>query len=60
MHFFADGSTNDNNIAGVTGTGWSVSASSTNTGVFTLTFTNNSGYTQNNINIRVLKLNRMN
>jgi hypothetical protein len=59
-HFYTDGSTNDNNVATITSTGWSVSSNSNNSGTFNIVFTNNSGYTQNNINIRVLKINRMN
>jgi len=59
-HFFSDGSTNDNNVSTSTSTGWSVSSNSNNSGAFNIVFTNNSGYSQNNINIRVLKLNRMN
>jgi hypothetical protein len=59
-HFYADGSTNGSAIVNSTSTGWSASSSSTNGGTFTITFTNGSGYSMSNINIRVLKLNRMN
>jgi hypothetical protein len=58
--FFADGAVNSNAINAFGASNITVGSSSTNGGVFTLTFTNISGATMSNINIRIIKLNRTN
>jgi hypothetical protein len=60
IHFMADGSTNGNNYSNITSNGFSISLSSTNAGVWTVTFTNTSGSSMSNNNARIIKLNRMN
>jgi hypothetical protein len=60
IHFMSDGSTNGNNYASITSNGISISLSSTNAGVYTVTFTNTAGSSMSNNNARIIKLNRMN
>lgn len=60
IHFMSDGSTNGNNYANITSNGISISLSSTNAGVYTVTFTNTSGASMGDTNARIIKLNRMN
>jgi hypothetical protein len=57
-HFMADGSTNNAAVSSIGANGWTVSASATNAGVYTITFTNSSGATMTNVNYRITKLNR--
>ena len=54
----ADGSTNNAAVSSIGSNGWTVSASATNAGAFTITFTNSSGATMSNVNYRITKLNR--
>ena len=58
VHFMADGSTNNAAVSSIGSNGWTVSASATNAGAFTITFTNSSGATMSNVNYRITKLNR--
>ena len=60
IHFMSDGSTNGSHYANITSNGFSISVSSTNAGVYTVTFTNTSGSSMSNNNARILKINRMN
>jgi hypothetical protein len=57
-YFMADGSTNANYISQLANNGWTPSLSSTNAGVFTITFTAGGSTTHSNINIRIRKINR--
>ena len=57
-YFMADGSTNANYISQLVNNGWTPSLSSTNAGVFTITFTAGGAATHTNINIRIRKINR--
>ena len=58
VHFMADGSTNNAAVSSIGSNGWTVTASATNAGAFTITFTNSSGATMSNVNYRITKLNR--
>ena len=58
-YFFADGSTNGTSATAQIASGWSVAASATNAGAFTITFTNNSGATMTSVNYRIIKVNRI-
>jgi hypothetical protein len=60
IHFMADGGTNGNHYANITSNGISINLSSTNAGVWTVTFINTSGSSMSNNNARIIKLNRMN
>jgi hypothetical protein len=58
VHFMADGTTNNAAVSSIGSSGWTVTASATNGGAFTITFTNSSGATMTNVNYRITKLNR--
>jgi hypothetical protein len=58
VHFMADGSTNNAAVSSIGASGWTVTASATNAGEYTITFTNSSGATMTNVNYRITKLNR--